>query len=217
MRSGRVPRARAASHDRVSGGIRASRRGESEAMKFGIRELILVCAMIGLLVCSYLFVFKKANAKVVDLKQKTETKTTELSTLDKATTGIEDLGRKIDELQKAITFFESKLPQEREVDKILREVSQMADANSLQTRTIKMLKSERGPSYSEQPISVSLSGDFDGFYAFLLQLEKLSRITRVTQMNLEKISERDGEMQAQMTISIFFEPDTSLRASTGDN
>ena len=32
-------------------------------MKFGIRELILVCAMIGLLVCSWLFVFKKANAE----------------------------------------------------------------------------------------------------------------------------------------------------------
>ena len=181
-------------------------------MKFGIRELILVCAMVGLLVCSWLFVFKKANAKVVDLKQKTETKQKELGTLDKATTGIEDLGRKIDELQKAITFFESKLPQEREIDKILREVSQMAEQNSLQTKTIKMLKSERGPSYSEQPISVSLSGDFDGFYTFLLQLEKLSRITRVTQMSLEKINERDGEMQAQMTLSIFFEPDTSARS-----
>ena len=187
-------------------------------MKFGIRELILVCAMVGLLACSWLFVFKKANAKVVDLKQKTETKQKELGTLDKATTGIEDLGRKIDELQKAITFFESKLPQEREIDKILREVSQMADQNSLQTKTIKMLKSERGASYSEQPISVSLSGDFNGFYAFLLQLEKLSRITRVTHMSLEKINERDGEMQAQLTLSIFFEPDTSARnASAGGN
>jgi len=177
-------------------------------MKFGIRELILVCAMVGLLVCSYLFVFKKANAKVVDLKLKTETKTTELSTLDKATTGIEDLGRKIDELQKAITFFESKLPQEKEVDKILKEVWQMAEANSLQTKTIKTLRTERGPNYSEQPIELSLAGNFNGFYSFLLQLEKLQRITRVTQMDLQKINDRDGEMQARMTLSIFFEPAT---------
>ena len=28
---------------------------------------------------------------------------------------------------------------------------------------------------------MSLAGDFNGFYAFLLQLEKLPRITRVTQ------------------------------------
>jgi hypothetical protein len=27
-------------------------------------------------------------------------------------------------------------------------------------------------------------------------------------MNLQKINDRDGEMQAQLTLSIFFEPDT---------
>ena len=57
-------------------------------------------------------------------------------------------------------------------------------------------------------IELSLQGDFNGFYSFLLQLEKLQRITRVTQMNLQKINDRDGEMTAQMTLSIFFEPDT---------
>jgi hypothetical protein len=59
---------------------------------------------------------------------------------------------------------------------------------------------------------LSLSGDFNGYYAFLLQLEKLPRITRVTQMKLEKINDRDGEMQAQLTLSIFFEPDTGSRS-----
>lgn len=186
-------------------------------MKFGIRELILVCAMVGLLICSYTFVFKKANTKREDLKVEIGTKQKALTNLRQATAGIDDMGHKIDELQRAISFFESKLPQEREIDKILREISQMADQNSLQTKTVKMLRSERGPSYSEQPISVLLSGDFNGFYAFLLQLEKLPRITRVTQMKLEKIDERDGEMQAQMTLSIFFEPDTSGKNVASSN
>jgi hypothetical protein len=30
----------------------------------------------------------------------------------------------------------------------------------------------------------------------------------VTHMDLQKINDRDGEMQARMTLSIFFEPDT---------
>jgi len=184
-------------------------------MKFGVRELVLVCAMVGLLAAAYFFVFSKANVKRAELQKEIESKRTALKNLTQATAGVDDLGRKIDELQKAITFFESKLPQEREIDKILKEVSQMADANSLQTKTVKMLKSERGPSYSEQPIQLSLAGDFNGFYAFLLQLEKLPRITRVSQMKLEKIDERDGEMQAQMTLSIFFEPDTGRSLASG--
>jgi len=177
-------------------------------MKFGIREVIFVIVMLGLLGSTNYFVFSKANKKKTALLDDIHQKQTALGNLQQATAGIDDLNRKCDELQKAITFFESKLPQEKEVDKILKEVWQMAEANQLTTKTIKTMKAQRGPNYSEQPIQLSLSGDFNGFYAFLLQVEKLQRITRITDMNLTKISDRDGEMQAQMTLSIFFEPDT---------
>ena len=187
-------------------------------MRFGIRELIFVALMIGLLVSTWVFVFKKASSrreqKLADISQMDKA----LVNLHKATAGIDDLNRKISELQKAIDFFASKLPQAKEMDKVLTEVSQMADANSLQSKTVKSLKTERGNNYSEQSIQMSLSGDFNGFYSFLLQLEKLPRITRVTNMNLQKISDRDGEMQAQMTMSIFFEPDANANnANSGAN
>jgi Tfp pilus assembly protein PilO len=178
-------------------------------MKFGIREIIFVVVMLALLGSTNYFVFSKANQKKTALLDEIHAKQLALGNLQQATAGIDDLNHKVDELQKAITFFESKLPQEKEVDKILKEVWQMAEANSLQTKTIKTLRSERGPNYSEQPIQMSLAGDFNGFYSFLLQLEKLPRITRVTQMTLQKINDRDGEMQAQVTLSIFFEPETS--------
>jgi type IV pilus assembly protein PilO len=182
-------------------------------MKFGIRELVLVSAMIGLLVCSYFFVFAKSNLKRKALREEIVSKRAALADLKSATAGVDDLGKKIEELQKAINFFEKKLPQEREVENILKEISPMAEANSLQIRTVKPLKTERGPNYSEEPIQITLSGDFNGFYAFLLQLEKMPRITRVPQMHLEKINERDGEMTAQMTLSIFFEPDADASAA----
>ena len=176
-------------------------------MRFGIRELVFVTLMIGLLVSTWVFVFKKATLrrqqKLAEIQQMDKA----LQNLQRATAGIDDLNRKITELQRAIDFFASKLPQAKEMDKVLTEVSQMADVNSLQSKTIKSLKTERGSSYSEQSIQMSLSGDFNGFYTFLLQLEKLPRITRITNMNLQKINDRDGEMQASMTMSIFFEPD----------
>jgi type IV pilus assembly protein PilO len=177
-------------------------------MKFGIRELLFVCVMLGLLASTYFFVFTKKQLERQELQTDSTHKQTQLAHLRKATAGIDDLSRKIDELQKAIDFFESKLPQEKEVDKILKEVWQIAEANSLQTKTIKTLRTERAAAYSEQPIQMSLKGDFNGFYAFLLQLEKLPRITRITQMNLTKINDKDGEMEATLTLSIFFEPDT---------
>jgi len=178
-------------------------------MKFGIRELVFVCVMVGLLACTYFFVFKRANEKRAALLAEIETKTRTLNNLQQATAGIQDVNNKILELQQAITFFESKLPKGKEVDKILDDVTKLVKANNLETKSFKSLKTEKNANYSEQPIQMSLSGDFNGFYSFLLQLEKLQRLTRVSDMTLQKISDRNGEMQAQITLSIFFEPDVN--------
>jgi type IV pilus assembly protein PilO len=181
-------------------------------MRFGARELVFLAVMLGLLASAYFLVFTKANAKRQALQLEIQKKQATLTDLESSTSGVGDVQAKIDELQKAITFFESKLPQEREIDKILKELWQIADANALQTKTIKTLRSVKTNNFSEQPIEMSLSGDFYGFYTFLQQLEKLPRLTRVMQMNLQKISSRDGEMEAHMTVSIFFEPDSSPAA-----
>lgn len=181
-------------------------------MKIGARELVFFAMMLGLVACTVLL-FQRWNRQEQERLASIEQKEAALENLRQATAGIEDLDAKIAELQKAIAFFESKLPQEKEVASVLKEVSNIAEANSLQTRTFRTMKTERTANYSEQPITMSLSGDFNGFYSFLLQLEKLPRITRLMKMRLEKINDRDGEMQAQLTLSIFFEPETTTVAS----
>jgi type IV pilus assembly protein PilO len=183
-------------------------------MKLGFRELVFLGLMLGLVVCGYLFVLKPPAEKRMVRQAEMATRVQALSDLRQRTVGIVDVERKIEELQQAIVFFESKLPQEKEIDKILKEVWQMAEANALRTRTIRTLRSEKAAGYSEQPIQMSLAGDFHGFYRFLLQLEKLPRITRLSDMKLDKIMDREGEMQAQITLSIYFEPETSSQSQT---
>jgi Tfp pilus assembly protein PilO len=187
-------------------------------MKFGVRELVFVAAMVGLLAASYLMVFKKATERRQKIEADIVTKQKALADLDRATAGISDVNAKIEELQKAIAFFEGKLPQEKEIDKVLREVWQMAESKQLTIKTIKTLRSERNSNYSEQPIEMSLSGDFkESFYAFMLQLEQLPRLTRVSKMDLKKINNRDGQMEAQVTLSIFFEPETGGTTTASTN
>jgi type IV pilus assembly protein PilO len=175
-------------------------------MKLKPRDMVLVGVLLALLAASYVFVFQKINARRQKLLAETHQEEQTLTNVRQATAGIDDLNRKIGQMQKAITFFQSRLPAEREVDRILKEVWQMAGANDLQTQTVKTLTSEYNADYSEQPIQMSLSGNFDGFYSFLQQLERLDRITRVTQMKLQRINGENGQMQAEMTLSIFFTP-----------
>src|SRR5688572_26057093 len=112
-------------------------------MRLGLREMLFFGAMLGLLAAAYFMVFTKATQKRAELRADLTAKQKALNDVQQSTSGIADLGRKIAELQKAIEFFESKLPQEKEIDKILSETTKKAEDNALQIRTVKTLKTEK--------------------------------------------------------------------------
>jgi len=182
-------------------------------MRFGIREILFVVVLVGLLLSAWIFVIQKSQQKIQAMERKTEEKNKALADLDRATAGVADVDTKVEELEEAIKFFEKKLPQEREMDQILKEVWEMAEKNRLTTKTIRTMKSQKGATYSEQPIELNIAGDFKGFYDFLLQLERLPRLTRVSQLSLEKMLNTEGQMEAKMTMSIFFEPESAGNAT----
>jgi type IV pilus assembly protein PilO len=183
-------------------------------MKLGIREILFFIVMLGVLGSAYFFVFSKANDKRKALEADTLIKQRDLDNVHNATSGVNDRARKITELESAIKFFNSKLPAQREVDTILQQVAQTSQAAGLVTQTVKPSKSEANAHYSEEPIELTLTGSFEGFYQFLIDLEKLPRLTRVLQMKLSKINDHEGKMTAHLTLSIYFVPDTTGDGAT---
>jgi len=59
--------------------------------------------------------------------------------------------------------------------------------------------------YIEQPLEMKLVGNFNSFYSFLLELEKLPRIMKIRQLKLDKQKNNDGQVTADMVMSIFFQ------------
>ena len=181
-------------------------------MKMFLRIGLCLVVLLGAGGAFYMLYVQPTVKHDDELNREIEDRERALADLDRSTAGIDDINRKIKELQDAVQFFESKLPQEREVETILAQVWKMAEANSLQARTIKSGKTQRTANYSEQTIEMNLAGDFTGFYLFMQQLEKLPRLTRITDMGLTKISDHDGQMQATLSLNIFFEPGNTATA-----
>jgi len=176
-------------------------------MKLGLRELIFVAVMLGLLGSSYFLVFTKANEKRLALESEINRKQKALADLSQAQVGINDVKKKMEELQAAIKFFEGKLPEHGQMDVVLGSVTKLAKENGLEQKTFKSGKQQQAANYSEQQIEMTLAGAFEGFYVYLQQLERFERLIRVTKMDLTKMNEKDGSMEAKLTLSIFFEPD----------
>lgn len=176
-------------------------------MKLGLRETLFIALMLGLLGGSYWFGFRKAEQRREALRQDTARMQVELHRLREATHGVEDLNTRLDELQEALVFFEQKLPSAKDVDAVLSDVTAAAARNGLTVEKFEELRVRVEPNYSEQPIRMNLTGTFEGFYEFMLALEKLPRITRVTDLELKRINSTGNDpMQATLDLSVFFEP-----------
>jgi len=182
-------------------------------MKLGLREVAFIVLLTGIPVVAWRFVFRPQNAQNAEMQKQIEAKQARLRELNQATGTIGDLRQRIEKLEKAMAFFRSKLPSEKEIDKVLQEVWQLAESNRLRTKSIRTLDRDRNSeftsragAYCAQPISVQLEGSFLGFYSFLQALEDQPRIMRVQKMNLQKLKQgAEGTVQAEFIMTIFFE------------
>lgn len=174
-------------------------------MKLGFREILFLVLLLAMPVAAYFFVFEPRNQEIEAAYAEIAKKQAKLQQLERATRSIEDLGEEIVNLQDAISVFEQKLPEAREVEVILKELANMAAQNRLRLTSLQTEKQEIKSSYSELPLRMRIVGDFDGFYSFLLDLEKLSRITQLPKMELTRVPTDDGTMQANLLLHIFYE------------
>lgn len=177
-------------------------------MRFGLREILFFAVLLGLPVAAYFFVFQPVNLQIEQVRRENTVKQAKLDKLEVAR-HIQNLGNEIKKLDASIKLFEAKLPAERETEIILKEVWQLATEHGLRPRSVRTDKSIKNALYSELPIRMEIIGNFDGFYSFLLDLEKLSRITRIPELSLEKMRDTEGNMTATFTLSIFFEPQSA--------
>ncbi len=184
-------------------------------MRFGIRELIFLIVLLAVPVASYLYVFKPRNAEIRQAHAEIEIKQAKLRQLREVADKIDDLGLAIEQGREAVELIEAKLPSQQDVEVILQDVWELAKLRHLTVKSVKSDKPVPAALYMEQPLKVIMEGEFDGFYQFLLQLEKLPRNTRIPRMKLERLaalgrSDQDsggpGMMKAEFTLSIYFEP-----------
>ena len=73
------------------------------------------------------------------------------------------------------------------------------------TRSVRTTSPETMPRYSSLPIMISQEGTFEGFYQFLLDLERLPRLTKVRQLQIAKSPADERLVHVDLLMDIFFE------------
>ena len=174
-------------------------------MNSGTKKLLFFIVILGISYVAYQYMIKPANKNLTENKQRVEAKYEKLAELERATSAANDLNKQLGELEEAIKFFESKLPSTSEIYKVLEQVTIIAQKQGLKPKTIKTLEKKNNSGYIEQPLKMELQGNFNSFYSFLLELEKLPRIMKIRNLELQKVRDSQGEVGTNFIVSIFFQ------------
>ncbi len=177
-------------------------------MTHRLRKVVFFILLIGLGYVAYQYMIKPANRHLAEQQGRVQMKLTKLAELEKATALAKNLNKQLEQLENAIAFFESKLPPTSEIDKVLQDITVIGEKHGLKSKRVLTLKSKDSNGYIEQPLKMELEGDFDSFYSFLLELEKLPRIMKIRELKLDRTTKLDGKVAANFIVSIFFQNKT---------
>ena len=179
----------------------------------GTRRLIFVLILAGIPLGAFVWVFRPANQYIAEQQASLEGKAVKLDQLRRASQEIEDMDAEVQKISQAVAFFEDKLPKEHEVHTVLAQVARIAEKNRLQTKLFKTEKTKPFAEYTEQPIKMRVCGAFDDYYRFLLEFERMARITKITDMKLTANTSESGLINADFSLSIFVDKSSDMQAA----
>ncbi len=174
-------------------------------MNVGMRTVCVLLVVVGLPVSSYFLVFKPTNAKLEKDRAECEQKEKYLAKLAEIGERDVDLARANEEITRSIMLIEQRLPSGKEIDGLIRRVSDLAVSAGLDPPAIKSSRPVPSGIYMEQPLEMEIAGSFVGFFTFLAQVEKLPRITRVHDLKITGQPKDGVELKAEFTLSIYFQ------------
>jgi type IV pilus assembly protein PilO len=174
-------------------------------MTGNLRKVIFFVLLLTVAYLAYAFMIQPANKSLADQKERVQQNIKILNELQQATSTARDLNKQLVQLGEAISFFESKLPPNSQIYQVLQDVTVIAQKQGLSIKSTKTLAKKDNNGYIEQPLQMELYGSFNSYYSFLLELEKLPRITKVRELQLKRDAANDGAATANCVMSIFFQ------------
>jgi type IV pilus assembly protein PilO len=178
-------------------------------MKLGLRELFTLAIVLLVPVISFVIVFRPQNAEIEAATAEISHKRQVLERLRVETASNASLREANEKIADRIRKDEARLPSSKGVDQIVRQVSGLAVDSGLSPPSLKSLKPLKAAMYWEQPLEMTTSGTFKGYYEFLRLMERMPRITRILSMEISRgISGMDEpEITVKFTLSIYFQDD----------
>jgi Tfp pilus assembly protein PilO len=110
----------------------------------------------------------------------------------------------VERLRQQLDRFDRQIPRQQELPQFLTKLDALKQDVTLTKWNLKPEMPKPGDSYSEQSIHVDFQGDYEDVASFLAKVESLDRLTRVRRLALRSAPGKNGVVEVQMDLSIYF-------------
>jgi type IV pilus assembly protein PilO len=182
-------------------------------MNSHFRQVIFIVILLGTPLTAWYTIFRPQNAEIATAMEDIASRQRQLDRISQLAERIPDLEAALATGEQLVQQVEAQLPRRRDVEGVLENIWQMADRNGMLVRSVKTRAAVPASVYMELPLEVTMDGPFKGFYRFLLELESLPRITRVSELAIQESGLKvrgpnndlpPGSVATQFILSIYF-------------
>ena len=171
-------------------------------MKLGIREYAYLAVLVAVPLASWFFVFQPRNEDIAGARREIASMEATLARLDTLAGTVGDVRASIDEAEGRLADFGRIIPNAEEVEDLLAEMNRIGQRHELSIASIRAIKQTEVQGYIEIPHRVEISGDFEGIYRVLADLERLPRLVRVQSLEIERSLLDAGRADGERTFGL---------------
>jgi len=159
-----------------------------------VQKIAILVGVVVVLIGLYWFLFYKGHSEKLDAQRAILTKKQqELSEQKVILANLPKFRKETEEMKAKRQVALKQLPNTKDIDKLLKDISYHAIESGLEILLFKPAKEVQKNFYAEIPVELKLSGTYHDFGLFFEKIANLSRIVNVADLEIAKSKERSEE------------------------
>jgi type IV pilus assembly protein PilO len=163
-----------------------------------VQKIAILVGAVVVLIGLYWFLLYKNHSEKLEAKRTILTKKQqELHEQKVILANVPKLRKETEEMKAKRQVALKQLPNKKDIDKLLKDISYHAIESGLEILLFKPAKEVRKNFYAEIPVELKLSGTYHDFGLFFDKIANLSRIVNVADLEIEKMKEKSKEVSGR--------------------
>jgi type IV pilus assembly protein PilO len=168
-----------------------------------LRIILSIVIILGIIWGLNEYVFKPQRTALNTMKDKLDIVTFDLKRAKQESENLEKLKKELEKVREQVAFVEKKLPREKEISELLRELSRKAEETPIDFVSITPQPGIREESLERLPLEIEVRSGYYNLTKYLQKLEDLPRLIDIRKIYIKSDENIPPQLSLKLTADIF--------------